>query len=275
MARRRNPAVRIAQETAHNAVFDAHGNPKPGVHNLLLRAVDIQRPIVLSYIRRLQRRLPHASAAQLAARMERDYLAAVTGGGALVGATAVVPGVGTIASLGLSAAATVAFLEATALYATSLAELHGIRMTDPDKASTMVMAVMLGEEGTALLGSLSGQALGKGKGATQAWGNVLARKMPSSGFGSIREHVQKVFLRSLLKRQGTALFGRALPFGIGAVVGGAGNLLMGRAVVANAKEAFGPLPDTIPGELRATAEMPAESTAGAGDTGAGRRQRWT
>jgi hypothetical protein len=169
----------------------------------------------------------------------------------------------------------VAFLEATALYATSLAELHGIRMTDPDKASTMVMAVMLGEEGTALLGSLSGQALGKGKGATQAWGNVLARKMPSSGFGSIREHVQKVFLRSLLKRQGTALFGRALPFGIGAVVGGAGNLLMGRAVVANAKEAFGPLPDTIPGELRATAEMPAESTAGAGDTGAGRRQRWT
>jgi hypothetical protein len=275
MARRRNPAVRIAQETAHNAVFDAHGNPKPGVHNLLLRAVDIQRPIVLSYIRRLQRRLPHASAAQLAARMERDYLAAVTGGGALVGATAVVPGVGTIASLGLSAAATVAFLEATALYATSLAELHGIRMTDPDKASTMVMAVMLGEEGTALLGSLSGQALGKGKGATQAWGNVLARKMPPSGFGSIREHVQKVFLRSLLKRQGTALFGRALPFGIGAVVGGAGNLIMGRAVVANAKDAFGPLPDTIPGELEATAETPAESTAGAGDPGAGRRQRWT
>ena len=263
MARRRNPAVRIAQETAHNAVFDAHGNPKPGVHNLLLRAVDIQRPLVLSYIRRLQRRFPHASAAQLAARMERDYLAAVTGGGALVGATAVVPGVGTIASLGLSAAATVAFLEATALYATSLAELHGIRMTDPDKASTMVMAVMLGEEGTALLGSLSGQALGKGQGATQAWGNVLARKMPSSGFGSIREHVQKVFLRSLLKRQGTALFGRALPFGIGAVVGGAGNLMMGRAVVANAKEAFGPLPDTIPGELRLTAETSAESTAGA------------
>ena len=253
MAKRRNPAMRIAQETAHNAVFDAHGNPKPGVHNLLLRAVDIQRPLVVANIRRLQRRDPHASAAKLADRLERDYLSAVTSGGALVGATAVVPGVGTIASLGLSAAATVAFLEATALYATSLAELHGIRMTDPDKASTLVMAVMLGEEGTALLGSLSGQALGKGKGATQAWGNVLARKMPSSGFGSIREHVQKVFLRSLLKRQGTALFGRALPFGIGAVVGGAGNLMMGRAVVANAKEAFGPMPDTIPGELRATA----------------------
>jgi hypothetical protein len=168
----------------------------------------------------------------------------------------VVPGVGTIASLGLSAAATVGFLEATALYATSLAELHGIRLTNPEKASTMVMAIMLGEEGTALLGTLSGQAMGKGTSATQAWGNVLSKSMPVSGFGVVRNKIQKAFLRNLLKRQGTALFGRALPFGIGAVVGGAGNLMMGRAVVANAKEAFGPMPDTIPGELTANANAP-------------------
>lgn len=264
MAKRRNPAMRIAHETAHNAVFDAHGNPKPGVHNLLLKAVEIQRPLVVANIRRLQRRNPRASAAQLADILERDYLRAVTGGGALVGATAVVPGVGTLASLGLSAAATVGFLEATALYATSLAELHGIRMTDPDKASTLVMAVMLGEEGTALLGSLSGQAMGRGKGASQAWGNALAGRMSSSGAGFIRERIQKAFLRNLLKRQGTALFGRALPFGVGAVVGGAGNLMMGRTVVANAKEAFGPMPDTLPGELKpAGAEGPdAGSPAG-------------
>jgi hypothetical protein len=68
MAKRRNPAMRIAQETAHNAVFDAHGNPKPGVHNLLLRAVDIQRPLVVANIRRLQLRDPHDSDAKLAYR---------------------------------------------------------------------------------------------------------------------------------------------------------------------------------------------------------------
>lgn len=260
MAKRSNPAVRIAQETAHNAVFDAEGKPKPGVHNVLLRAVEIQRPLVLAYIRRVQRKQPHASAAQLAVRIERDYLAAVTGGGAIVGATAVVPGVGTVASLGLSAAATVGFLEATALYATSLAELHGIRLTNPEKASTMVMAIMLGEEGTALLGTLSGQAMGKGAGPTKAWGNALSRSIPGSGFGAVRSRIQKAFLRSLLRRQGTALFGRALPFGIGAVVGGAGNLIMGRAVVANAKEAFGPMPDTIPGELKAAGAGPDNHT---------------
>lgn len=259
MARRRNPAVRIAQETAHNAVFDSDGKPKPGVHNVLLRAVEIQRPLVLAYVRRLQRKHPRATAAKLAEILERDYLRAVAGGGAIVGATAVVPGVGTVASLGLSAAATAGFLEATALYATSLAELHGIRLTNPEKASTMVMAIMLGEEGTALLGTLSGQAMGKGASQTQAWGNALTKSMPS-GFGAIRNNIQKAFLKNLLKRQGTALLGRALPFGIGAVVGGAGNLIMGRAVVANAKEAFGPMPDTVPGELMAVAAEPEKLT---------------
>ena len=188
---------------------------------------------------------------------------AVTGGGALVGGSAVVPGVGTVAALGLSAVATVGFLEATALYATSLAELHGVRMVDPEKASTLVMAIMLGEEGTSLLGSLSGQAAGKGQG--QAWGSAFTRSSPFTG-GTVRERIQKAFLRNLIQRQGTALFGRALPFGIGAVVGGVGNRVMGRAVVANTKRTFGPMPDTIPGELRA-------SGPATGDPGSGHQPR--
>jgi hypothetical protein len=91
--------------------------------------------------------------------------------------------------------------------------------------------------------------------------------MSSSGAGFIRERIQKAFLRNLLKRQGSALFGRALPFGIGAVVGGAGNLMMGRTVVANAKEAFGPMPDTVPGELNVGGpRRPLESGAADNET---------
>jgi hypothetical protein len=267
MAKRSNPAMKIAQKTAHSAMFDAEGKPKAGVHNLLLRAVEVQRPLVLANIRRLQRRHPQATAAQLAAKLERDYLVAVTAGGAIVGGAAVIPGVGTVAALALSSAATVGFLEATALFATSLAELHGVRMVDPDKASTLVMAIMLGEEGTALLSSLSGQAAGQGKGPTQAWGSAFARLVPLAGFGSVRERIQRAFLRSLIKRQGTALLGRALPFGIGAVVGGVGNRVMGQAVIANAKAAFGPMPDTIPGELRAGSGGPAPQSRARENTG--------
>jgi hypothetical protein len=160
--------------------------------------------------------------------------------------------------------ATVGFLEATALFATSLAELHGVQMVDPDKASTLVMAIMLGEEGTALLSSLGAQSAGQGKGPTQAWGSIFARRVPIAGFGSVRERIQAMFLRNLLKRQGTALLGRALPFGIGAVVGGVGNRMMGLAVIANAKEAFGPMPDTIPGELRGADDTNGQDALGTG-----------
>ena len=263
MAKRSNPAMKLAQKSAHNAMFDAEGKPKQGVHKGLLRAVEVQRPLVLANLRRLQKKHPQATAAQLAAILERDYLIAVTGGGALVGGAAVIPGVGTVAALGLSAAAAVGFLEATALFSTSLAELHGIRLVDPERASTLVMAIMLGEEGTALLSSLSGQAAGQGKGPTQAWGSMFARRAPLAGFGSVRERIQTMFLRTLLKKQGTALLGRALPFGIGAVVGGVGNRMMGRAVIANAKEAFGPMPLVIPGELGGAAPdtAPAQDTS--------------
>lgn len=264
MAKRSNPAMRMAQKTAHNAMFDADGKPKPGIHNMLVRAVEVQRPLVLANLRRLQRKHPQATAAELAAKLERDYLAAVTGGGALVGGSAVIPGIGTIAALGLSAVATVGFLEATALYTTSLAELHGIRMVDPDRASTLVMAIMLGEEGTELLSALSGQAAGKSKGSTQAWGSAFARNAPQAGLGSAKGWVQRAFLRSLLKRQGSVMLGRALPFGVGAVVGGVGNRVMGRGVVANAKEAFGPLPDTVPGELLGLEQGSGPDKRGAG-----------
>src|SRR6476620_4717920 len=169
MAKRSSPAMKVAQQTAHSAMFDAAGRPRPGLHKVLLRAVEVQRPLVLANIRRLQRRHPHATAAQLAAILERDYLLAVTGGGALVGGAAVIPGVGTAAALGLSAAAAVGFLEATALYSTALAELHGVRMVDPDRASTLVMPILPGQEGTQPPSPPSRQTAGPGRGPSQAW----------------------------------------------------------------------------------------------------------
>jgi hypothetical protein len=246
---KKNVALRIAQDSAHQAMFDTQGKAKPGVHRALLRAVDVQRPLVLANLRRMRRKYPHETPAQLSERLERDYLRAVAGAGAAVGGTAAFPGVGTVTSLGLSAAATVGFLEATALYAASVAELHGVHLEDPERARTTVMALMLGEEGTALLSAFSGQALGRGGNPTRAWGTALNRSVPSSALKAIQSSVQKRFLAWMVKKQGGAMIGRALPFGVGAVVGGAGNLVMGRAVVKAAREAFGPAPEVLPGEF--------------------------
>ncbi|GAB4097985.1 hypothetical protein [Sinomonas halotolerans] len=251
---KKNAALRIAQDTARKAMFDSQGRATPRLHGILLRAVDVQRPLVTANLRRMRRRRPDATPAELAAQLERDYLTAVAGAGAAVGGTAAVPGVGTVAALGLSVAATVGFLEATALYAASVAELHGIHLEDPERARTTVMAIMLGEEGTALLSVLGGHALGRAGDPKGAWGDALNRSLPSSVVKGIQTRVKKRFLAWLVRRQGLAMLGRVVPFGVGAVVGGAGNLAMGRAVIKSTREAFGPVPDLLLGEFHVKPE---------------------
>ncbi|MET4060631.1 hypothetical protein ABIB35_002182 [Arthrobacter sp. UYP6] len=232
-----NRAFKIAGGT----VFEKNGTPKGSLLRAMERAVEVQRPLVLANIRRLQRKHPQATPEELVSIVEKHYLATVTGGGAAVGATAVVPAIGTAAALGLSAAATVGFLEATALYAQSVAELHGVHLTDPDRSRTMVMAIMLGEEGTAMMQSVAGRG-------AKPWASSLGA-MPSGVMGSVGSSIRRQFTKRVVARQGTALLGRALPLGIGAVVGGAGNHAMGKGVVKTARRAFGPAPDTISGEL--------------------------
>lgn len=226
---------------AGSTVLDRDGTPKAGLLRALERTVEIQRPLVLANIRRLQRKHPQASPAELVAIVEKHYLATVTGSGAAVGATAVVPAIGTMASLGLSAVATVGFLEATALYAQSVAELHGIALKDPERARTMVMAIMLGEEGTAMMQAVVGRG-------AKPWAASLGG-MSSGLLGTVGSGIRGQFMKRVVARQGTAMLGRALPLGVGAVVGGVGNHAMGRGVVKSSRKAFGPVPDTISGEL--------------------------
>ncbi|WP_334173426.1 hypothetical protein [Sinomonas sp.] len=246
---RKNSALRVARTTARGALFDRKGNARPGLQRFLLGAVDVQRPLVLANLQRLKRRYPHLSAAELSRRLERDYLRAVVGGGAAIGGTAAVPGVGTVTSLGLSAVATLGFLEATAFYAASIAELHGVHLEDPDRARTTVMAIMLGEEGTALLSELTGHALGGSGAPNAAWGAAINRSIPGPTARLIQRQVRERFVKWLLRRQTGAMIGRALPFGVGAVVGGFGNRAMGRAVIRSTRAAFGAAPEVLPGEL--------------------------
>src|SRR5690242_13352489 len=98
------------------------------------RLLTVQRPVVLAHIRSIRRSRPTATPAEIIRVLERRYLAAVTTGGAAVGATAVIPAIGTGTSLALSGVETAGFLEASALFAQSITEVHGIVVDDPDRA---------------------------------------------------------------------------------------------------------------------------------------------
>lgn len=247
-----NPAVGLAA----TAAFDEKGKPRPAVHSVLLKAVEVQRPLVLANLRRLRKKYPHATAFELSQRLERDFLNGVGAGGAAIGATAIIPGVGTVAALSISAAATVVFLEATALYAQSVAELHGVRLADPERAQLTVMAIILGDEGTAMLAGLTGHALGNGRTPMQAWGNTVSKSMPISAVKTVAGTMQKKFLKKVAVRGGASVIGKAMPFGIGAAIGGAGNYMMGKAVIKSAHRAFGPAPMAIPAALMSELDTP-------------------
>jgi hypothetical protein len=210
------------------------------------KLLSVQRPLVLAHLRGIRRRHPDASPAQIIRVLERRYLAAVTTGGAAVGASAVIPGVGVGISFALSAAETAGFLETSALFAQSVTEVHGIAVDDPERARTLVMTMMLGSAGSDLVKQLAGQAAGTGQTRGRFWGELVTKGLPQTAIKQIGGRIRGVFLRRFTSTQGASIVGRAIPFGIGAVIGGTGNHLLGRKVVTSARDAFGPPPESFP-----------------------------
>lgn len=231
------------------------GLPPPGSdeHPFAIRALDrvlaLQRPAVLAHLRSIRLHHPDADPATLVRVLERRYLAAITTSGAAVGATAVIPGVGTGVTLALSGAETVAFLEASALFAQSIAEVHGIPLEDPERARALVLTLMLGQEGIDLVAQLAGQARGRAGGRQAYWGEMVAKTIPRAAVGPLLDRLKSAFVRHFATRGGVSWIGKALPFGIGAAIGGAGNHLLGRRVVTTSRRAFGPAPSSLPAEL--------------------------
>jgi len=212
----------------------------------LNRVLAIQHPLVVSHVQSIRRRDPNAGPERVIRILEREFLTAVTTGGAAVGASAVIPGVGIPVSLALSGAETAYFLEASALFAQSITEVHGIAITDPERARTLVMAMMLGGPGQALVRQLAGEALGQAPARSAFWGDLVAQRLPKAALGGVSDLVRKQFVRRFATSQGASIVGRAIPFGVGAVIGGVGNHSLGKKIVESSRSAFGPAPVAFP-----------------------------
>jgi hypothetical protein len=247
------------------------GSPEhPRTIRALDRVLAIQRPVVIAHLRSIRLRHPTASTAEIVRILERRYLTAVTTGGAAVGATAVVPGIGTGVTLALSGVETVAFLEATTLFAQSLAEVHGVRVENPDRARALVLTLMLGKEGVDLVSQLARQATGKGPTRDAYWGDIITKTLPRAALGPIVDRLKTTFVRQFATRGGASWVGKALPFGVGAAVGGVGNHILGRRVLVTSHRAFGMPPAVFPPELEPRPDAhPLEHLAGRGIRRAG------
>ncbi|MBU2664066.1 hypothetical protein KOI35_11245 [Actinoplanes bogorensis] len=214
------------------------------VLDLLDKAIGLQTPLVRKNITRARRRNPEATPEQVIRNLEKMYVSALTGTGAAVGGTAAAPGVGTAVAVALSAGEFLGSLELSALFALSVAEVHGVNIDDLERRRTIVMGIMLGGSGSATIGKVAERT-------GQHWGRQVVAKVPAATLKQINKVLGKHFITKYGTKQGIIVLGRVAPFGIGAVIGGGANAALAVLAVKASRRAFGPAPEkwTIAGEL--------------------------
>ena len=225
---------------------DAHDGPAPEtavrgqrVLDLLDKAIDVQSALVRKNIARARQRNPEATPAEVIRSLERMYVSALTGTGAAVGGAAAAPGVGTGVALALSAGEAFSSLELSALFALSIAEVHGVRIDEVERRRTIVMGIMLGGSGSATITKVAERT-------GQHWGRQVVAKVPVQTLRQINKVLGKHFITKYGAKQGIIVLGRAAPFGIGAVIGGGANAALATLAVRAGRRAFGPPPTSWP-----------------------------
>lgn len=217
------------------------GEPTPAerhnlVHSALDRALRVHGSVVDKNIARSRQRRPDATPAEVIRTLERMYRSALTGTGVAVGAVAAVPAVGTGTALALSGGEVLSTLELTALFAFSLAQIHGIPLDEIERRRTLVMGIMLGGSGAETIPKIAERT-------GRHWAKQIVAKVPASKLLQINNVLGKNFVTKYGTKQGIIVLGRVVPFGIGAVIGGGANLVLAETAIRAARRAFGPPPE--------------------------------
>jgi hypothetical protein len=208
------------------------------------RSTRVQAPAAAAYVARLRRADPDANPTEIVAKLERRYLAALTASGAAVGSAATFPGVGTLTAMSAGAGETVFFMEATAVFVLANAVVYGVPADHRERRRALVLSVLVGDDSKRAIGELIGPARTNG-----GWLAEGMASLPLSTLGRLNTRMLRYFVKRWAVRRGALMFGKMLPVGIGAAVGGAGNRIVGKKIVRNARDAFGSPPARWPSTL--------------------------
>ncbi|MEV4518379.1 hypothetical protein AB0K00_56655 [Dactylosporangium sp. NPDC049525] len=223
------------------------------VLDLLDKAIGVQSHLVRKNIARARQRNLEATPEQVIRRLELMYISALTGSRAVAQATAAAPGVGTGVALALSAGEAPSALELSALYALSVAEIHGAPIDEIERRRTLVMGIMLGGTRNATIGKLAERT-------GQHWGRQMVAKVPVETLRQINSVLSENFVAKYGSRQGIIMLGRVAPFGIGAVIGGGANTALATLAARAGRLAFGPPPPSWPDLTPGTASSSEDSS---------------
>ena len=220
---------------APNPVPEAPGGVRGRVLRAAVeRALRVQQPLVTAHIAKIRRKDPGATPDTVIEALGRRYQLAVAGFGAAGGGVAFVPAIGTVASLATATTEAVAALNAAVLYTLAVAEVHRLPVDDMDRRRALVLGIVMGEGGTAMMRKVTG--------GNDRWARSVTEAVPLRVLGPLNNILTRGFVRRYVTRQIGLAVGRALPLGAGVLIGGVGNVVAARAVIRAAERAFGPPP---------------------------------
>jgi hypothetical protein len=202
---------------------------------LLDKAVALQTPLVRKNIARARQRQPEGTPGQAVRALERMHFSRMTSAGATIGATAAAPGFGTSVALALSAGEVLSSFEFGALFALSLAGIHGVPIDDLERRRAIVMGVLLGGSGSATIQTFAERT-------GPHWARQAVAKVPAETLRRMNRVLSRNFITKYGTKQGVIVLGRVAPFGFGAVIGGGMGAALAGTVVKAGRYAFGPAP---------------------------------
>ncbi|MDX3657742.1 hypothetical protein PV646_10550 [Streptomyces sp. ID05-26A] len=221
---------------------ESSGGAGQAILDLVDKAIGLQTGMVRKNIARARQRNPEATPEEVIGTLEKMYVSALTSTGAAVGGAAAAPGVGTGISLALSAGEALSSLELSTLYVLSVAEVHGVPLDEIERRRTLVLGILLGESGSKSIGKVAERT-------GQHWARQLVSAVPTATLKQINKVLGKNFVTKYGTKQGIIVLGQAVPFGIGAVIGGAANATVAALAVRASRRAFGPAPEAWPTEI--------------------------
>jgi hypothetical protein len=204
----------------------------------LNRALNLRRAAVRSHIYLLRYHHPSASPYGLIRVLERQYLAAVTGAGVAVGGAAAVPGVGISVALAVSGGEVAANISASAFLVMAVAHVHGLDLREVERRKTLLLGVLLGDLAESALQTVAARN-------GRHWARGVVEAVPIESIRLVNRVLGRNFVTRYGTKQGILVIGRVIPFGIGALIGGGGNYIVGSGVVRATRVAFGPPPQSF------------------------------
>lgn len=201
------------------------------------KAVHMQTGVIENYLAWLRRKNPDASPAEIQALLDKHFLRLATGSGAGVGVTAAIPGIGFLTGALAIGAESLVYLDAAAFYTVASAHLRGVDIKHPERRRALILVVLLGTAGTAIVDATVGDISRRQKAPAVAISRFSIRNLME-----VNDRMLRYAVKQATKQFRTTWIGKLLPLGIGAVLGTLANRKLAKKTIGNAHDSLGPVP---------------------------------